>query len=81
MAEGGGAPAEDGGENNGGKNNGGENNGGENNGNGGSTSGCEVGECFVANTCLNQCGGAIVYVGCCECVAPAVNRNVCAPGY
>ncbi|HEY4102854.1 MAG TPA: hypothetical protein VGM44_03150 [Polyangiaceae bacterium] len=35
-------------------------------------------ECLVANTCLDHCGGAVVYTGCCECVPPAVNKNSCA---
>jgi hypothetical protein len=41
---------------------------------------CDLGECFVANRCLDQCGGKIVYVGCCECDPPSVNQNTCAGG-
>ncbi len=49
-------------------------------GGGGSAGGagaCAVTECFVANTCLDKCGGSVVYTGCCECVPPAVNQNTC----
>ena len=53
---------------------------GANNGKAGSTSSCDVGECFVANTCLDRCGGTVVYTGCCECVPPAVNQHSCASG-
>ena len=40
--------------------------------------GCDIPECLVANTCLNHCGGNVVYTGCCACLPPAVNRNTCA---
>ncbi len=39
---------------------------------------CDIQECLVANTCLDHCGGSVVYTGCCACVPPAVNRNGCA---
>lgn len=45
----------------------------------GKDNGCELQECFAANTCLDRCGGSVVYVGCCPCVAPAIDRNRCAP--
>lgn len=34
-------------------------------------------QCFVANTCLDQCGGSVVYTGCCECEPPSVNQLTC----
>ncbi len=39
---------------------------------------CDQQECFVANTCLDHCGGSVVYTGCCACVSPAVDANSCA---
>jgi hypothetical protein len=41
------------------------------------TAGSDCGECFVAEQCLDHCGGTVVYLGCCACVAPAVNKNSC----
>ena len=38
---------------------------------------CDLVECFVANTCLNKCGGSVVYTGCCACEPPSVNRLTC----
>ena len=45
-------------------------------GKGGTT--CDIMECLIANTCLDMCGGSVVYTGCCSCVPPAVNKNDCA---
>jgi hypothetical protein len=50
-------------------------------GHGGQGPACDFGECFVANTCLDQCGGKAVYVGCCECDPPSVNQNSCVNGH
>jgi len=36
-------------------------------------------ECFVAITCVKQCGGTPVSVGCCPCAAPAFDANTCKP--
>jgi hypothetical protein len=41
---------------------------------------CDISECLVANTCLDHCGGTVVYTGCCECAPPAINKNSCAAG-
>jgi hypothetical protein len=38
---------------------------------------CDLQECFVANTCLDKCGGKVVYTGCCACVPPSVNQLTC----
>jgi hypothetical protein len=38
---------------------------------------CDIRECLVANTCLDKCGGSVVYTGCCSCLAPDVNQNTC----
>jgi hypothetical protein len=38
---------------------------------------CDLQECFVANTCLDKCGGKVVYTGCCACVPPSVNQITC----
>ena len=47
-------------------------------GSGGAGGACQIAECFVANNCLAQCGGKIVYTGCCPCVPPAVDQKTCA---
>lgn len=70
-----GAPSDDGG-----ASQAGASQAGASNGKGGGAGSCAVGECFVANTCLDHCGGTAVYVGCCECVPPAVNQSSCASG-
>ncbi|HET7543528.1 MAG TPA: hypothetical protein VFK05_26830 [Polyangiaceae bacterium] len=44
---------------------------------GGQNGTCEIMECFVANTCLDKCGGSVVYVGCCACEPPSVNDFTC----
>lgn len=48
-------------------------------GHGGKNGACEITECFVANTCLDKCGGSVVYTGCCACEPPSVNQLTC-PG-
>jgi len=45
---------------------------------GGKSGSCEVMECFVANTCLDKCGGSVVYIGCCSCEPPSVNKLTCS---
>jgi hypothetical protein len=65
----GGGGAQAGGATSGGTSAGGANTGGAN--------ACTISECFVANTCLDKCGGTVVYAGCCDCVAPAVSQNTC----
>jgi hypothetical protein len=70
--------ASQGGASQGGASQGGANQGGANNDKGGRSSTCDIGECLVANTCLDQCGGKVVYVGCCACVPPAVDQHSCA---
>jgi len=47
-------------------------------GHGGNGPSCDLIECFVANTCLDQCGGNVVYTGCCACEPPAVNQFTCS---
>jgi hypothetical protein len=34
-------------------------------------------ECLVAVTCVTQCGGTPVSVGCCACVDPAFDQRTC----
>lgn len=46
-------------------------------GHGGGAWSCETGECFAANTCLDKCGGSVLYIGCCECEPPSVNQFTC----
>jgi hypothetical protein len=46
-------------------------------GGGGKGGACEIKECFVAITCLDHCGGTVVYTGCCACVPPAVDQTTC----
>lgn len=48
-------------------------------GHGGKPAVCAIPECLVANTCLDKCGGAVVYTGCCQCEPPSVNKLTC-PG-
>jgi hypothetical protein len=38
---------------------------------------CEVMECFRANECVSQCGGAVVSSGCCACEAPLFDKLQC----
>jgi hypothetical protein len=58
--------------------NGGSTSNGGTTGTGGAT--CETGLCARPNTCLDKCGGEVVYTGCCQCVAPAVNSLSCGTG-
>ena len=51
--------------------------GGSGSGHGGKGT-CEIMECFVANTCVDKCGGNVVYTGCCACEPPSVNKLTCA---
>ncbi|HWZ89249.1 MAG TPA: hypothetical protein VNW92_10375, partial [Polyangiaceae bacterium] len=46
-------------------------------GGGGKGGACEIKECLIAVTCLDHCGGTVVYTGCCACVPPAVNQTTC----
>ena len=48
-------------------------------GHGGKDASCELQECFVANICLDKCGGKVVSSGCCPCEPPSVNKLTC-PG-
>ncbi|MES1182765.1 MAG: hypothetical protein ABUL60_03065, partial [Myxococcales bacterium] len=49
--------------------------------NGGTASGggpnCNTGECIRANVCLDQCGGNVVYTGCCACPKNTVEELTC----
>jgi len=38
---------------------------------------CNIPECLIANTCVDKCGGMVVYTGCCACVPPAVDKFDC----
>jgi hypothetical protein len=38
---------------------------------------CNVIACFRAVTCVTQCGGTAVSVGCCPCVPPAFDDLIC----
>ena len=44
---------------------------------GGKGGDCELMECFVANTCLDKCGGKVMYTGCCACEPTWVNKFTC----
>ena len=46
----------------------------------GSASGCATSECFRANVCLDECGGKVVYTGCCACAPPLVEELTCSTG-
>jgi hypothetical protein len=54
---------------------GGTTSGGGKTGSGGAS--CDVPECLRANVCLDECGGKVIYSGCCACVAPAVEQSSC----
>ena len=39
---------------------------------------CEAGLCVRPNTCLSECGGDVVYTGCCQCEAGTVEQLSCS---
>jgi hypothetical protein len=39
--------------------------------------GTMCGECLIANQCVDQCGGTLVYTGCCACPPCSVNKLTC----
>ena len=41
---------------------------------------CEQMECFRANQCVSECGGAVVSSGCCACEAPLFDSLQCDAG-
>jgi len=52
---------------------------GESTGHAGAGGKCQIMECFVENTCLDKCGGNVMYTGCCPCDPSWVNKLSC-PG-
>jgi len=43
----------------------------------GGPGGSNCGECFAANQCVAECGGAVVYSGCCGCPSGTKNALTC----
>jgi hypothetical protein len=41
---------------------------------------CNHGECFAPHVCLSECGGEVVYTGCCACSTSAVDQITCGAG-